>query len=269
LGGVVKLKMRAGLIGLMLVGLAAGAAEATPRPTIVLVHGAFETADVWKPVEAQLHKHHYKTVSVTLPGRSGLIAADPAAGLAPYRDAVLAAIKSQTRPVVLVGHSFGGMTISAVGEAAPEKVKTLVYVAAYLPTSGQSLLSLSQQDTDSKVGPSFRVSDDKSYAYIDQATRTDLFCNGCDVKAKAAVAAGFVNEPLAPPATPVTVTAERFGRVDKVYIHTARDLVVSPKLQAAMVAATPVRKELTVDTGHAPFAAAPRDLARAIEAATH
>jgi hypothetical protein len=81
------------------------------------------------------------------------------------------------------------------------------------------------------------------------------------------VAAGIISEPLAPLATPVTLTAGRFGKVDKVYIHTARDLVVTPTLQAAMIAATPVREELTLDTGHAAFAAAPVELAKAIEKA--
>lgn len=129
------------------------------------------------------------------------------------------------------------------------------------------MLSLSQQDPDSKVGPAFRISDDKTYAYIAPASRAELFCNDCTVSAKAKVTAGFVNEPLAPPATSIDVSPQRFGQVDKVYIHTARDLVVSPKLQAAMVSRTPVRKEITLDTGHAPFAAAPKDLALAIEAA--
>ncbi len=240
---------------------------AMAKPTIVLVHGAFETSAVWSKVTAILRKDGYRTIAVDLPGRDGVPAADPAKGLDPYRDTVLAAIAREKQPVVLVGHSFGGMTISAVGEAAPERIKTLVYVAAYLPTNGQSLLSLSQADADSKMGPAFRISDDKRTASIDAAARGDLFCNGCDSATKAAVANGIIPEPLAPPTTPDALTAERFGTLDKVYIHTARDVVVSPKLQATMVGATPVRKELSVDTGHAPFAASPLELAKAIEAA--
>lgn len=56
-----------------------------------------------------------------------------------YRDTVLKALAGTTRPAVLAGRSFGGITISAVAEAAPEKVETLVYVAAYLPRDGESL----------------------------------------------------------------------------------------------------------------------------------
>jgi hypothetical protein len=51
----------------------------------------------------------------------------------------------------------------------------------------------------------------------------------------------------------VHVTAARFGKVDKVYIHTAQDQVVSPYLQQKMVAATPVRLQMTLNTGHTPF----------------
>jgi pimeloyl-ACP methyl ester carboxylesterase len=240
---------------------------AADKPVIVLVHGAFEAADVWAPVSAQLKKDGYETIAVNLPGRPGNPLSPPQASADRYRDAVLAKLGPLKSPVILVGHSFGGITISNVAEAAPDQIKTLVYVAAYLPASGDSLLSLSQKDPDSQMGPSFRVSDDKTSASVDPAKRGDLFCNDCAEAVKAQVAAGIVDEPLAPPATPVTLTAERFGKVDKVYIHTARDIVVSPKLQTAMVTATPVRKEITLQTGHAPFARDPVALAKAIEAA--
>jgi hypothetical protein len=65
----------------------------------------------------------------------------------------------------------------------------------------------------------------------------------------------------------VHVTSPNFGQVDKVYIHTAMDQVISPSFQARMVAATPVRAEYTLQTGHTPFLTDPDGLARAIEAA--
>ena len=52
---------------------------------------------------------------------------------------------------MLVGHSFGGIAISVAAEAAPQKIGTLVYVAAYLPRDGQSLLDLGNSDKDSKA----------------------------------------------------------------------------------------------------------------------
>jgi hypothetical protein len=65
------------------------------------------------------------------------------------------------------------------------------------------------------------------------------------------------------------LTAGKFGTVDKVYIHTAKDKVVSPWLQARMVAGTPVRRETTLETGHTPFLNAPDEVVRAVETAAH
>lgn len=236
-------------------------------PPIVLVHGAFEDASVWTPVVSTLRKDGFETIAITLPGRGTSSLPSAGATLTLYRDTVMKIIDHLSGPVVLVGHSFGGMTISNVAEAEPQKIRTLVYVAAYLPKDGQSLTDLSQSDKYSQMGPSFRISADKTSASIDQAARGGLFCNDCTAAQQEAVSTSIISEPLAPLAMPVRLTADRFGVVDKVYIHTARDLVVSPSLQKAMVAATPVRIELTVDSGHSPFVSKASDLAKAIEAA--
>src|ERR1700744_129133 len=73
------------------------------------------------------------------PGRPGAPMSPAEVSLDLYRDTILKALAKTTHPAALVGHSFGGITISAVAEAAPERVKTLVYVAAYLPQDGDSL----------------------------------------------------------------------------------------------------------------------------------
>jgi hypothetical protein len=65
----------------------------------------------------------------------------------------------------------------------------------------------------------------------------------------------------------VHLTNARFGQVDKVYVHTSKDQVISPAFQARMVAATPVRSETTLATGHTPFLTDPADLVAAIEKA--
>jgi hypothetical protein len=74
----------------------------------------------------------------------------------------------------------------------------------------------------------------------------------------------ILDEPLAPLATPVSVTDDRFGRIDKVYVRTAMDQVISPAFQDRMLAATPVRKTVTLQTGHLPFLTDPDGLATAI-----
>jgi pimeloyl-ACP methyl ester carboxylesterase len=169
--------------------------------------------------------------------------------------------------VVLAGHSFGGIVISSVAEQMPKKVKTLVYIAAYLPQDGDSLVSMAQKDADAKIGPHLQIEKEKGIASIEYSSRADLFANGGPEALRKAIPDLILDEPLAPLATPVKVTSADFGKVDKVYIHTAIDQVISPAFQAQMVATTPVRAEYTLQTGHTPFLTDPNGLADAIERA--
>jgi pimeloyl-ACP methyl ester carboxylesterase len=233
--------------------LIAGQTMAAEKPTIVLVHGAFETSKAWDYLVPKLESDGYHVINVDLPGRPGNPMAPNLVSLDLYRDTVLKAIAGEKNPVVVVGHSFGGIVISAVGEADPDKIKTLVYVAAYLPQDGQSMLSLATGDRDSKAGPALDIDKAKGIVTVKYAARGDLFANGAPEAVQKAVADSVVPEPLGPLATPVHLTAARFGKIDKVYIHTALDQVVSPWLQQKMVDATPVRLQMTLETGHLPF----------------
>jgi pimeloyl-ACP methyl ester carboxylesterase len=208
-------------------------AFAQSKPTMVLVHGAWEEANIWEDVAARLKSDGYRVVVVKLPGR-------PSAPLSPgkvtldlYRDTVLANITKEKRPVTLVGHSFGGFPISAVAEKAPAKVRTLIYVAAYLPQDGQSLLDLGNSDKDSKIGPHLQIQQDKGIISIEYSARADLFCNNCNEGLRAAIPSFIVDEPLAPLASPIHLTQGKFGKTDRVYIHTAKGSGCEPVAPSA------------------------------------
>lgn len=248
--------------------LAFGAhARPVEKAPIVLVHGAFENDQVWGRVTAKLQADGYQVITVDLPGRPGNPMAPDKVSLDLYRDSVVKALGSAKRPAVVVGHSFGGIVISAAAEQAPKKIKTLVYLAAYLPQDGDSLVSLAQQDPDAKIGPHLQIQKDKGIASVEYSARADLFANGGSDGLRKAIPDLILDEPLAPLATPVKVTSANFGKVDKVYIHTNMDQVISPAFQAKMVATTPVRVEYTLPTGHTPFLTDPDGLAAAIEQA--
>jgi pimeloyl-ACP methyl ester carboxylesterase len=242
-------------------------AMAAAKPPIVLVHGAFEDAQVWGHVASKLKMDGYQVVAVDLPGRPGAPAAPDKVSLDLYRDTVVAALNKWHRPAVVVGHSFGGMVIADAAEAAPKKIKTLVFVAAYLPQDGDSLVSLANQDADAKIGPHLKIDKEKGIASIDYSARADLFANGAPDALRKAIPKLVLDEPVGPLATPVHLTAANYGQVDKVYIHTAMDQVISPSFQDKMIAATPVRATYSLPTGHTPFLTDPDGLAREIEAA--
>ncbi|MCR3751452.1 alpha/beta fold hydrolase [Lentzea californiensis] len=131
----------------------AGAAEdtqkqGTKKPTIVLVHGAFADASSWNGVVERLQRKGFPVVAVANPLRS-------VTGDANYLRQVLASIEG---PIVLAGHSYGGMVQSAAALGNPN-VKSLIYVAAFAPEKGESALELSNKFPGSTLGDTLSTID--------------------------------------------------------------------------------------------------------------
>lgn len=240
---------------------------ASDKPPVVLVHGAFATDQVWGHVAARLEAAGHAVVTVNLPGRPGRPMSPGDVTLALHRDAVLAALEILDRPAIVVGHSFAGIVIAAAAEQAPEKIDTLVFVAAYLPEDGDSLVSMAQRDPDAKIGPNLAIDDVAHIAVVAYDARAELFVNDGPAGLKAKLPDLIVDEPLAPLATPVWVSEERYGQVRKAYVRTSLDQVISPAFQAQMIERAQIRTLTTLQTGHLPFLTDPDGLAHAISGA--
>ena len=98
--------------------------------SIVLVHGGFVDGSGWDQVYNMLKKDGY-TVSVVQ---------NPTTSLADDVAATKRVLSGETKPVILVGHSYGGVVITEAGN--DPKVKGLVYIAAFAPDKGESVGSL-------------------------------------------------------------------------------------------------------------------------------
>ncbi|MET0886187.1 MAG: alpha/beta hydrolase [Mycetocola sp.] len=127
----------AAVASLAVTGLAgassASATQARPaKPTVVIVHGAWTDASSFTAVEKILTKDGYPVLDFANPLRS-------LKGDSEYLASFLTT--RTTGPVVLVGHSYGGAVISEAALSDPD-VKSLVYVDAFVPAAGESLLDL-------------------------------------------------------------------------------------------------------------------------------
>lgn len=98
--------------------------------TYGLVHGAWHGAWCWSALAAELVARGHRAVAMDLP------AGDPEAGPEEYARAVVAALDGVEGPVVLVGHSLGGLTIGSVTALRP--VDHTVYLCALVPAAGKS-----------------------------------------------------------------------------------------------------------------------------------
>ena len=106
----------------------------------ILVPGGWYGGWVFEGVERPLLDQGHKVRSVTLSGLGEHAA--PAANLSTHVADVIGLLKASEAPVVLCGHSYGGMVITGAADAVPEKVKALVYLDAYVPADGDSTWSL-------------------------------------------------------------------------------------------------------------------------------
>ena len=172
--------------------LMAGPAFAQPKPTVVLVHGAFADSGSWNGVIKKLESDGYPVIGAANPLRS-------VKGDADYVSTILSSVKG---PVVLVGHSYGGAVISGAAKGH-DNVKALVYVAAFAPDAGESAIELSGKFPGGTLGSALsqpvRLPDGGNDFYIDQAKFRDQFAADVPEAERALRASGFDHATLHAP----------------------------------------------------------------------
>ena len=160
----------------------------TTKPIVLLVHGAFAGSDSWDGVVERLLAQSVDVVAIANPLRS-------VTGDAEYVRDVVAAIG---RPVVLVGHSYGGIVVTGAA-AGNDAVKALVYVGAFAPETGESALQLSGKFPGSLLGSDtlhpVPRSDGTTDLYIVRGRFHELFCP--DVTAAEAARLAATQRPAA------------------------------------------------------------------------
>jgi pimeloyl-ACP methyl ester carboxylesterase len=155
-------------------------------PTIILVHGAFAESSSWDGVIDPLVDA----------GHNVIAAANPLRGLASDAESVSDLVRSVDGPVVLVGHSYGGMVISNVDAEAGEIVG-LVYVCGFAPEPGDSAFTLSERFPGSTLGDALRPvprSDGTTDLYITAERFHEQFC--ADVPATKAARMAATQRPV-------------------------------------------------------------------------
>jgi pimeloyl-ACP methyl ester carboxylesterase len=120
--------------------------SATPSKTFLVCHGAWSAGWAWKKMHPLMQAAGHRLVTPTYTGlgeRAHL--AHPKIDLDAHIEDMLNVIKYEDlRDIVLVGHSYGGMVATGVADRARDKVRQLIYVDAFVPADGQSLLDLNQ-----------------------------------------------------------------------------------------------------------------------------
>jgi pimeloyl-ACP methyl ester carboxylesterase len=235
------------------------AASASAQPTIVLVHGAFADSSSWNGVVSILKRDGYSVVAAANPLRS--VASDGA-----YVQALVASIK---QPVVLVGHSYGGMVISnAANELS--NVKALVYVAGFAPEAGESAGALDSKFPGSVLGTALAVPVPLPGGGHDLYVLQDKFHDAFapDVPEGAAALAAAAQRPVTDIAFGEAATAPAWKTIPSWFVYGDGDTAIPPEVHAFMAKRAHARAtEIVKGASHVVMITHPDVVAKVIEAA--
>jgi pimeloyl-ACP methyl ester carboxylesterase len=225
---------------------------ATSSPSvknIVLVHGAFADGSGWMAVAKILRRDGFN-VSIPQPPETSL------------EDDVAAtnrAIDAMDGPVVLVGHSYGGIIISSAGNNS--HVKSLVYVAAFQPDVGESLGSLAASKPPSSSAP--KPSSD-GFLYIGQATFHADFCADLPTPLADFMAVSQVG--LSVKAAGATTSTPAWKSKPSFAIVASNDHAINPDLERSMYKRSGA-KVTELASSHVVYMSHPGEVAAVIERA--
>jgi pimeloyl-ACP methyl ester carboxylesterase len=230
--------------------------------TFVLVHGAWQAPYVWATVEHQLTSAGQKVIIVELPAHGDDTTFPGRVSINAYRDKVIAAMSGVKGKVMLIGHSMGGVVVTAVAEKVPDQIEKLIYIGAFVPASGQSLFDLAATDKQSLLGPAIVPSKDQLTLDVVHDSIVNIFCQDATPAVQELMLKNYRPEPAIPFTNKVTLTAANYGRVDKYYIHTLLDHAIGLDLQHSMVAAAKISRTYNLNTGHSPFLSQPSEVTK-------
>jgi pimeloyl-ACP methyl ester carboxylesterase len=245
----------------------------TDKPSFLLIHGAWHGASTWRHLAPLLEARGHIVRAYDLPG-AGANAKQPASYLQQPRDhdafaaeptlnagvthadrtqAAIGWIEDMHRqtglPVIPVGHSLGGVTVTGIAQARPELVHTAVYLAAYmvppglapakirgLPAMSGSLVGQLSRGDPLKTGAS-RIDPRNPDPAYRELLRRAFYGDIDDDSLDNELSLLHCDEPLGTLTVPSEMTRERFGSVPRHYIRTADDASMMPAAQDHLIAA--------------------------------
>jgi len=265
------------------------------RPAFVFVHGYWHNSGTWAQVIPALKARGYAAHALDLPGAganaklpgsflardAAAFATEPSPNAAVTQEertrAVIDVVKAAGAPVVLVGHSMGGATISDVAENVPESVATLVYLTAFLLAPGVPPIRVIQHETmKAALVPSLFRADPTAVGALRLDPRSEdanyrakfkaaFYGDVGDAELNAFLPSLHCDEPLSTAVRPSAVTAGRMGSIPRHYIRCTADRAITIEGQDYMLSsmdaafgATTVRH--TLAASHSPFLSQPAAL---------
>lgn len=232
---------------------------------IVLVHGAWHAGACWDAVVDLLAARGFAVCAPDLPGHGAQQTPLHKISLHTYVKAVLELLDGIDSKVLLVGHSMAGMIISEVAARAPQRLRGLVYVGAYLPRHNESLFDLNalnrEDEAATAIERAMQLSSDKRSCTVQEDAIIPLFYPLAPPALAKQASRSFQTQATLPLAAKVNLGHADMMHVASTYIVTTQDKVLLPQHQRRMLARRSCECVLEIDADHSPFLSRPAELA--------
>lgn len=225
--------------------------------TIMLVHGACHGPWCWDRVKPLLEAAGRRVLTPCLPGRDGIGRGGWGTVLPDYAGAIVDAARQEGAPVVAVGHSMAGLVIAAAAEAAPDLFERLVFAAAFMPISGDSLASIATMDKHSDLPGATTIGWLSGNVTIKPDRLGPVYYGDCSEADLEWVRPRLVPEPLRPSLGKVALSPARFETVPRSYIRCTQDRGLSIEMQDRLIARQPCEHVATLNASHSAFVSMP------------
>jgi len=238
----------------------------------VMVHGGFSGAWIWSPLIDILREAGHLVEAFDLPGMGDDHTPASEVSLDSYAARVCKVLAAHSEPAVVVGHSMGGIVATQGAARCPERVAALVYVAAFLPKDGQSLLGLTKlpEGDGEQVLANVVVEGEPPVAVMPPAASRLALYGSCAEDVAAWAIARQCPQPVSPLPIPVSIPPGALNGINRYYVLCTESRAIPPPLQRRMIAANTCADVIEIETDHTPQLSTTKELAWALHHfATH
>jgi pimeloyl-ACP methyl ester carboxylesterase len=229
--------------------------------TFVLIHGAWHGGWCFDEIKPMLEAAGHIVLAPDLPGMGGTAEELAAVTLSGWADFAAGLCRHAAAPVILCGHSRGGIVISEAAERIPERIAALVYICAMMIPDGMSRAAWREQ---SEPNPAFvaiqHPHPSGAATIIDPTHAISVFAQLSPLEMAETAVTRLVAEPNGPRTEAQQLTAARFGRVPRHYVECLHDRAIPIADQRRMQTLLPCETVTTLATDHSPFLSMPREL---------
>ncbi|MGA9856711.1 MAG: alpha/beta fold hydrolase [Solirubrobacteraceae bacterium] len=236
--------------------------------SFVLVHGAMGGAWCWDPVLPRLRAAGHDARAIDLPFAGTDTTPLPEVTLYRYAEAVCEAVAGD-EPTLLAGHSMGGMAITQAAATCAERLAGLIYISAFLPQPGQSLLDITRlpEAAGDAVQANIVVDGDPPTAMMPPEAAPEALYHCCTPAQVAWALPLRGRQPVVPFTQPFEPGEDTtaFDALPRAYISCLQDRAIRPPLQRRMYSAAGCDPVIEIDTDHSPWLSATAELVTALD----